>query len=96
MKQPKTYGLEWLYLSMASFNGSGYADKSSPSAYVESYIAFKRMKKKPEAVQEVARHYDAALLYAEKLVEANEAGHTPSQKNYEKFMQFYMSGGGVL
>lgn len=30
MKQPKTFGLEWLYLSLASFNGSGYADKSSP------------------------------------------------------------------
>lgn len=96
MKQPKTAGLEWLYLSMASFNGSGYADKSDPSTYVKSYIAYKRMKKKKDAVELVQANYDAALMYAERLVKAAEAGHTPSEKSYTKFMNFYNAGGGEL
>jgi hypothetical protein len=96
MKQPKTQGLEWLYLSLASFNGSGYADKSSADSYVESYIAFKRLKKQTKAVDMVRSNYDSALNMAEKLVHARDAGHIPSQKNYDKFMEFYSSGGGLI
>lgn len=96
MKQPKTQGLEWLYLSLASFNGSGYADKSTPESYVESYVAFKRMKRIQKAVDIVRSNYDSAIYMAEGLCEARDAGHVPSQKNYDKFMEFYSSGGGLL
>lgn len=96
MRQPKTKGLEWLNLSMASFNGSGYADKSSAVAYIESYVAFKRLKKQWEAVEILKRHYNEATTIAEYLLDAAEAGHTPSEKNYQKFWEFYQSGGGVL
>jgi hypothetical protein len=96
MKQAKTQGLEWLYLSLASFNGSGYADKSSPESYIESYVAFKRMKKIEKAVDMVASNYDAAVNMAESLVDARDAGHVPSEKNYNKFMEFYASGGGLI
>jgi hypothetical protein len=96
MKQAKTEGLEWLYLSLASFNGSGYADKSSPESYIESYVAFKRMKKVQKAVDMVRANYDSAIQMAESLVKARDAGHVPSQKNYNKFMEFYASGGGLI
>lgn len=96
MKQPKTFGLEWLYLSLASFNGSGYADKSSPESYLESYVAFKRMKKKQEAVDIVRNNYEEAVYMAASLCEAREAGHVPSKKNYDKFMEYYSLGGGLL
>lgn len=96
MKQPKTFGLEWLYLSLASFNGSGYADKSSPESYIESYVAFKRMKKIQNAVDIVRSNYDSAVFMAESLCRAKDAGHIPSKKNYDKFMEFYASGGGLL
>lgn len=96
MRQPKTEGLEWLYLSLASFNGSGYADKSSPESYIESYVAFKRMKKIERAIDIVRANYDSAIYMAETLIHAKDAGHVPSEKNYEKFMQFYASGGGLI
>lgn len=87
-KPAKTSGTEWLYLSMASFNGSGYADKSSPEAYVESYKLFKAWKKKPLAVQAAKQFSDEAHFFAEKLVEANPPGITPNQKNIDKFRRF--------
>ena len=90
MKQPKTKGLEWLYLSMASFNGSGYAIKHTPETYLESYIAYKKMKKQYDAVELAEAEIDVAIQYASKLYTAAPAGHTPSEKNRIKFMEFYI------
>ena len=90
MKQTKTTGLEWLYLSMASFNGSGYAIKHTPQTYLDSYIAYKKWKKQTKAVELALQEYESALYYAEKLHLAAPAGHTPSEKNRIKFMEFYI------
>lgn len=90
MKQAKTNGLEWLYLSMASFNGSGYAIKHTPQTYLDSYIAYKKWKKQHQAVELAQREHESALYYAEKLYTAAPAGHTPSEKNRIKFMEFYI------
>lgn len=88
-RKPKTHGLEWLYLSMASFNGSGYADKSTPDTYVSSYLAYKKWKKDDYAVSQVEQNTEFSLEQAERLCLANDAGHTPTQKNINKFKQYY-------
>lgn len=90
MKQAKTVGLEWLYLSMASFNGSGYAIKHTPQTYLDSYIAYKKWKKQYQAVELAQEERETAYTYAEKLYLAAPAGHTPSDKNRAKFMEFYI------
>jgi hypothetical protein len=90
MRQPKTEGLEWLYLSMASFNGSGYAIKHTPQTYLESYIAYKKWKKHYDAVELAEKEWETALDYSEKLYVAAPPGHTPSEKNRIKFMEFYI------
>lgn len=95
-RKPKTEGTEWLALSMASFNGSGYADKSSPEAYVSSYMLYKAWKNKKEAVAAVKRHEIEALSFAEQLVHAADAGHTPSDKNLAKFEAFKIRAGLML
>lgn len=87
-RNPKTQGTEWLYLSMASFNGSGYADKQTPQAYLDSYKFYKAWRKEKEAVELLAKHQIEALVYAESLVNANDAGHTPSKKNQDAFDAF--------
>jgi hypothetical protein len=90
MKQAKTNGLEWLYLSMASFNGSGYAIKHTPQTYLDSYIAYKKWKKQHQAVELAQDEHETAYMYAEKLRRAAPAGHTPSDKNQARFMEFYI------
>lgn len=88
-RTPKTQGIEWLYLSMASFNGSGYADKTSPGHYIASYRAYKRMKKDAYAVGMVDLEKETALEFASKLVDAAEPGHTPSENSLRKFRAYY-------
>lgn len=89
MSKRKTTGLEWLELSMASFNGSGYADKYDANSYIESYIAFKTMKRETYALEVIEKFPTAPMGYAVELVHANDAGHTPSEKNLNKFRRFY-------
>jgi hypothetical protein len=87
---PKTTGGEWLYMSMASFNGSGYADKSSAQHYIESYRAYKMMKKHHQAINTLNVHQEEALLFAEKLAsDSVDSKYEPSEKNLRKFHQFY-------
>ena len=90
MKQAKTNGLEWLYLSMASFNGSGYAIKHTPQTYLDSYIAYKKWKKQHQAVELTLNELETAYMYAQKLHTASPAGHIPTEKNRVKFMEFYI------
>jgi len=88
-QKPKTVGLEWLYLSMASFNGSGYADKTDEESYVASYRAYKQWRKEHEAVELLNQHLDEAIFFTESLIEAKEASHYLSEKNLAKFRKFY-------
>ena len=74
---------------MASFNGSGYADKHDADAYVESYKAFKRMKGDKYALELVEQFPTAPFGFAVELVHAADAGHTPSEKNLSKFRVYY-------
>jgi hypothetical protein len=88
-RRPKTIGLEWLYHSMTAFNGSGYADKATPESYVASYKAYKTWKKEQNAIQILEEYPQEAHSVASKMVNAREAGHTPSAKNQAKFESYY-------
>lgn len=87
-RTPATTGSEWLYHSMNAFNGSGYADKSSPKAYVDSYTYYKAWRREKEAVRLVKSYSVEALTFAEHLVNARDASVTPSQKNLDQFKAF--------
>ena len=84
-KKPKTSGLEWLYLSMASFNGSGYAEKFDAESYLHSYITYKEIKKDYTAVGLCRVHPGEALEFAAHLVAAKDATRRPYGKTYEKY-----------
>lgn len=88
-RKPQTNGLEWLYLSLASFNGSGYADKATPENYIASYLAYKQWKKDSYAIQQVKDNIDFSLEQSERLCQARSAGHNPTSKNRLKFSQYY-------
>lgn len=88
-RTPKTDGVEWLYHSMTAFNGSGYADKATPENYLASYIAYKKWKKRPDAVELVNQNLELAFELSCKLVFARDAGHTPSDRNLTKFSFYY-------
>ena len=88
-RKSTTTGLEWLNLSMSSFNGSGYADKSTPETYVASYIGYKTWRKETDAVNLILDNKDYALYLGEHLCFARDAGHYPSQRNLNKFAKFY-------
>lgn len=88
-RKPKTNGLEWLYLSLASFNGSGYADKNTPETYIASYLAYKKWKKDSYAIEQVEINTEFSLEQAERLCLANDAGHNPTDKKLSKFREYY-------
>lgn len=87
-RSPKTTGTEWLFHSMAAFNGSGYADKSSPDSFYQSYVMYKAWKNQPEAVNLARRFQVEAMYFAEQLYKAAEPGHTPSEKAMNSFRAF--------
>lgn len=60
-KPPKTTGLEWLVHSLLAFNGSGYADMNSAEDFIDSYIAYKTVKKQSDAVL-LANQYRLEVL----------------------------------
>ena len=86
-KVNKTEGLEFLYLSMSSLNGSGYADKSSPLAYAESYVKYKMWKKKITHAQLALNNWEETLQFAEHLCNA-KTGNQPNSKMYQKFIDY--------
>lgn len=92
-RKPTTDGVEWLYLSMASFNGSGYADKSTAQSYLDSYTYYKAWKKDKRAVEIVRKFPDEALTFAEKLMHSKDPGHTPNNKFYKQFLAFIERAG---
>lgn len=85
----KTTGLQWLEYSLNAFNGSGYADYESPEAFVDSYIIYKKWKKKPEAAELAVRYWAPALAVAEHLIDYSDGpNRAPSDKNLAKFRSF--------
>lgn len=95
-RTPATTGSEWLYHSMNAFNGSGYADKSSPEVFVESYKYYKAWRREATALSILKSFPLEALSYAEHLVDARDASVTPSKKNVERFEAFKSRAGLLL
>jgi len=89
MKARKTSGVVWLGHSMAEFNGSGYADRTSADAFLKSYLSYKWMKRDNYAINTVDSSYKAAMRIAHKLMTAKLAGRTPSQKRQAIFKAYY-------
>lgn len=91
--RPKTEDLEWLVHSLNAFNGSGYADMNSPEDFLESYIAYKKLKRKPEAVLLAERHKDNVLPMIEQLLSKTlGASRQPSQKYLDQVQAIRNSG----
>ena len=88
-RPPKTNGAEFLYLSMASFNGSGYAVKNSPEEYVASYRAYNIWRKRTEHLDTLESYPEEAMFYATALVDAKDAPKIPNEKNQAKFDAIY-------
>lgn len=89
MSKRKTEGLEWLELSMVSFNGSGYADKHDANAYAESYKAYKRWKRDKYALELIDRYPTVPYGFAVEQVHLQDAGHTPNEKRLNQFKEYY-------
>lgn len=83
-KAPKTEGLDWLLLSLASFNGSGYADMSSSQSFLDSYVAYKSLRQKKQNRQAVilAKVYrvEALEMLDTMLAHTKGAGRKPQEK----------------
>jgi len=89
-KRPlKTTGAEFLYLSMASFNGSGYAVKNSPEEYVASYRAYNIWRKRIEHLETLDSYPEEAMFFAVALVDAKNSPKKPNEKNQAKFNKIY-------
>jgi hypothetical protein len=84
-KKPKTEGLEWLIHSLNAFNGSGYADMNSPEDFLESYVAYKVMRDKPEAVVLAQRFKQDALLFLDDFLQKTYgASRKPAEKHLKR------------
>jgi hypothetical protein len=60
-KTPKTTGLEWLEHSIANFNGTRYCDRSSDTAFLASYCAYKTSKLDADAILLAQKYHNAIL-----------------------------------
>lgn len=90
-KKPRTTGTEWLFKSMAAFNGSGFADRTDAEAFYESYVLYKLWKNLLPDAHLAETHKLEALSFAEHLVLAKGPGHTPSPKALQNFQDFSVS-----
>ena len=89
MSKPKTQDLEWLIYSLMAFNGSGYADMNSPEDFLDSYIAYKTIKHKTEAVMLAQRHREVVLPTLVDLLDHTlGASRQPSSKMMAKIELF--------
>jgi hypothetical protein len=60
-KKYKTEGATWLGYSLVGFNGTKYADKSSPENFVQSYFDRKTKKNDTKALVLLDRHWELAV-----------------------------------
>lgn len=86
MKAAKTTGLEWLYHSMAAFNGSGYADKASGETFLQSYTLYNKMRHRDIALEIIETFPNEAMEFAEHLAKAKDPGRTPTSKFYKRYI----------
>lgn len=86
----KTTGLTWVEHSLIAFNGSGYADRSEATNFVNSYISYNKWKKRDNAVKLANQYYHALLPLAETLL-PSVIERQPSKKNWSKYQQFINS-----
>jgi hypothetical protein len=94
-KQHATEGLEFIQHSLMAFNGSGYADMSSGTAFMDSFRYYVAWKHRFEHVKLIDDYYTPLLTLAEHIVETSEgAGRTPSQRSLDKFQEFRSKVGG--
>lgn len=85
----KTSGLQWLALSFASFNGSGYGDMSTPEEFVQSYTDYKSWKGDTEAVRLAEEYGEELYNMAHHIIHTSHgAGMTPSPKQLAKFNEY--------
>lgn len=83
-KKPKTAGLEWLIHSLTAFNGSGYADMYSAENFLESYVAYKTMRNKPNAVRLAQLYKQDVLRFLEDFLPKT---YGASRKPAEKYLK---------
>lgn len=89
MAKAKTTGLEHLTLSIIAFNGSGYADRESAEAFLDSYIKYTKWKRREKQNQLAITYYNSVLPLAESLLDCvYPTTHKANLKNYIKFKQF--------
>lgn len=89
MRKPKTKGKDWLGHSLASFNGFGYADRSSAPAFVVSYVDYKRFRNLHDQADMAVDNYFFALDVAKKLLLNKDfVAPTPSEKNFTQFQEY--------
>ena len=81
---------QWLEASLNSFNGSGFADRTSPEAFMESYLAYQRYKRRDYGQEQATRFWQSGLVVAQNLIE-NSAGPSrqPPPKALKRFARFY-------
>lgn len=90
MKRFKTTGYTWLEHSLIAFNGSGYADRSSAEAFLDSYRAYKTMKRDGRALSILEQHWFDALAPAFDLVTTSLGpDHTPAEGRLKEFKKYY-------
>lgn len=87
-KEYKTDGIEWLSHSMAAYNGTGYADKTSAQTFLDGYLDYCGWKKRAKGIILIQEHPDEAMELAERLVEARPAGREPSRIQRNKFDKY--------
>lgn len=93
----KTEGIEWLHHSIMAFNGSGYADMSSPEAYLESYIYYNKAKNRKKAVA-LAQVFSTEILpeIANLLSKTNGAGREANNTKLITRINLLRSQGQLL
>jgi len=89
MRKRTTKGMDWLEHSMASFNGSGYADRTSAKSFLNSYLSYKWTKRDNYAINTVDKSYKGAMQIARKLMNAKLVGQKPIQKRLENFSKYH-------
>jgi hypothetical protein len=90
MKQFKTDGFEWLRCSLIAFNGTAYADRGSAEGFLNSYKAWKTLKRDTRALRLLESHWFDALTPAFILVtESQGASAQASKKMMAKFIKYY-------
>lgn len=84
----------WLEASLISFNGSGYADRTSAQTFMDSYLALKTMHDDHYALTQLDKYWQSGIVVAEHLVGLDEpTARYPSSSSLRKFSKFYPPAG---